>query len=187
MGNEQTSMYSTSTRGFIITAFLNLLASTQFKKITVRQIVNKAGISRSTFYLHFENKYDLISEITEELVEGFLLFYSHPVVDTVESFNLSRDGISSNTLKICEHIKVNKSFYKDRFQDKEFIALFTERIGTELEKNLEDPEFAAFTAFGTVGYIAKWLENDLETNVHDFAKNLSTIGNTIMSRYATHS
>ncbi|WP_226037477.1 TetR/AcrR family transcriptional regulator [Aquibacillus saliphilus] len=186
MENEQTDLYSTSTRELIITAFLNLLASIQFKKITVRQIVNKAGISRSTFYLHFEDKYDLISGITEELVEGFMLFYTQPVLATTTSYNLPKDGISSNTFKICEHIKINKSFYKDRFQDKEFVALFTKRIGTELEKNLEDPEFAAFAAFGTVGYIAKWLEDDLETSVDDFAKNLSTIGNAIMSRYQVH-
>ncbi|HBF76138.1 MAG TPA: hypothetical protein DDW71_12885 [Lactobacillus sp.] len=52
-------------------SFLNLLATTPFQKITVNQICDAALVSRSTFYEHFQDKYDLLGQ----LVKQYALLY----------------------------------------------------------------------------------------------------------------
>lgn len=46
-------------------ALLVLLERKPFEYITVKEICEKAGVNRSTFYLHYENMNDLLSECLE--------------------------------------------------------------------------------------------------------------------------
>lgn len=41
----------------------------EFEKITVTEIVKCADINRGTFYLHFEDKYDMIASFENEMIE----------------------------------------------------------------------------------------------------------------------
>jgi len=54
------------TRKAIINAFLNLLEKRPFEKITVRDIVVECGITRNTFYYHFEDVYAVLKELLAE-------------------------------------------------------------------------------------------------------------------------
>lgn len=53
-------------------AFLDLLAEKDFEYITVKDICKKAGVNRSTFYLHYETIADLLDESVEYMLNGFL-------------------------------------------------------------------------------------------------------------------
>ena len=53
-------------------AFFELLSEEGFQKTTIRLIVERTGINRSTFYLHYQDKYDLLREIEDELIAGHL-------------------------------------------------------------------------------------------------------------------
>jgi len=53
---------------YIIVAFQELMSEVAFEKITVQLITKRAGVNRSTFYLHFKDKNDLLDEITERLL-----------------------------------------------------------------------------------------------------------------------
>lgn len=59
------------TRAAIRETFIASVRESGFGKVTVRQIVEKAGINRGTFYLHFSDKYDLMEQIQNELLDGF--------------------------------------------------------------------------------------------------------------------
>ncbi|MBO1207234.1 TetR/AcrR family transcriptional regulator [Mammaliicoccus sciuri] len=50
-------------------ALVNLLETNKFDFITINQIVEEAEITRSTFYRYYDDKYELISEIEEEILE----------------------------------------------------------------------------------------------------------------------
>lgn len=45
-----------------------LLENNDFEKITVSQIIKKAGINRSTFYRHYVDKYEILDHIREHTV-----------------------------------------------------------------------------------------------------------------------
>lgn len=59
------------TRKNIQQQFLNLLKEYSFQDITVKQLIMECRINRSTFYRNYEDKYDLIEKIAQELLDGF--------------------------------------------------------------------------------------------------------------------
>lgn len=54
------------TRQLIRTAFRDLLQRKGFDAITIKDIAQEATINRATFYAHFEDKYALLDEVTEQ-------------------------------------------------------------------------------------------------------------------------
>ena len=52
-------------------ALLSLMGEKSFDIITVKDIVYRSNHSRSTFYLHYRDKYQLLEEIESELISGF--------------------------------------------------------------------------------------------------------------------
>ena len=55
------------TREAIFAAFIELLSKKDFTQITVSEIIDRADISRATFYSHFETKDYLLKELCEDL------------------------------------------------------------------------------------------------------------------------
>ena len=51
--------------------FINLLERYKFQDITIKLLINECQINRSTFYRNYEDKYDLIYKIVEELIKQF--------------------------------------------------------------------------------------------------------------------
>lgn len=54
------------TRQLIREAFRELLRKKEFDSITINDIAQRATINRATFYAHYEDKYALLEEITEQ-------------------------------------------------------------------------------------------------------------------------
>ena len=48
------------TRALLITAFGDLVLARGYEALTVREIIERANVGRSTFYEHFENKDDIL-------------------------------------------------------------------------------------------------------------------------------
>ena len=52
-------------------ALLSLLSEKDFEYITVKDICTRAGVNRSTFYLHYENTADLLAEAAAMIHDRF--------------------------------------------------------------------------------------------------------------------
>src|SRR5690625_522893 len=52
-------------------ALLTLLENSDYEKITVSQIAAKAGLNRATFYLHYEDKEDLLEQYLTKFLDEF--------------------------------------------------------------------------------------------------------------------
>ena len=55
----------------LITTFSDLLETKSFENITIQDLCEKANVRRSTFYRHFNDKYDLLNHIVGTLIEYF--------------------------------------------------------------------------------------------------------------------
>ncbi|OSB11739.1 TetR/AcrR family transcriptional regulator [Paraclostridium bifermentans] len=79
------------TRSVIKESLTLLMKEKSFDKITIKDITDKANINRATFYLHYMDKYDLLeqsqndilNEIREVLADAFKIFnpQSLPIQD----------------------------------------------------------------------------------------------------------
>lgn len=61
-------------------ALLSLLEKKPFEYITIREICEKAEVNRSTFYLHYENTVDLLSETARYVWDNFSSYFSSDII-----------------------------------------------------------------------------------------------------------
>ena len=63
------------TRSAIKSSFIELL-NEKIRKITIQDIADRADINRGTFYLHYEDKYLLLSDMEDEFISQ-MTFLNH--------------------------------------------------------------------------------------------------------------
>ena len=66
------------TRQAIRNAFLALRAHKPLERITVRELADRAEISKATFYLHYHDIYDLSETLQEDVIQRILSSVSRP-------------------------------------------------------------------------------------------------------------
>ena len=59
------------TRDTLGDALIDLMQEKPFEEITVQQVLDRAGVGRSTFYVHYRDKDDLFVSDVEDFLEGF--------------------------------------------------------------------------------------------------------------------
>src|SRR5699024_4886952 len=59
-------------------AFIDLIRENDAKDLTVREITNLANYNRCTFYAHYSDKQELVEDIVDDAIEGF--------INTIEPF-----------------------------------------------------------------------------------------------------
>ncbi|PHK49622.1 TetR/AcrR family transcriptional regulator C-terminal domain-containing protein [Staphylococcus edaphicus] len=106
------------TKRAIKNAFIQLLKVKELEQITIQDITNLADINRGTFYLHYEDKYILLSDMEDEYIAGLAVeirFYEVLIQDlTIEAF---AKYFSEKVLKnIIDHINNNIEFYQVIFK-----------------------------------------------------------------------
>ena len=83
-------------------ALVDLMHEKSFDDITVQQVLDRAGVGRSTFYVHYRDKHDLFVSDVEEFFEMF-------------STVLRRNGESAKRLAPVEelfaHVREAREFY----------------------------------------------------------------------------
>jgi AcrR family transcriptional regulator len=66
---KRTDRRVTRTRDLLGDALVALIQEMPFREITVQHVLDRAGVSRSTFYSHFSNKDDLFVSDLEDFLE----------------------------------------------------------------------------------------------------------------------
>lgn len=65
---KQPDITSSQTRQNLIDAFWSLYCEKRIEKITVKEITQKAGYNRGTFYEYFTDVYDMLEQIEQSLI-----------------------------------------------------------------------------------------------------------------------
>lgn len=96
-------------------ALIRLLDIKNFENITVKDVCKFAKVNRSTFYLHYQNTYDLLDEIIDNLN---LSFHKHLNTDS-NRLNINKDKLDDlffisdkYLIPYLEFIRENKNIYK---------------------------------------------------------------------------
>lgn len=153
------------TKKAIRESFIRLINQMPFNRITVKDIVEDCGISRNTFYYHYQDIYELLREIFE--LEMAKIVESEEVYDSwQEAFRQAisfafenKKGIyhiynSVNRWELESYLyKVNGKLMKD------FVAKQAEGMNV----NEEDVGLIAlFYACALVGLVLQWLDHSMK-------------------------
>lgn len=160
-------------------ALLYLLEKKDIEFITVKEICQKAGVNRSTFYLHYENIYDLLAETIEMLNKQFMKSFNKDlIISKINNGNiedlvfLTPEYLKPYLMFIKDNKRVFKIIHKKPYLfnvDATFQKMYKEVFDPILnkfnvEKNKKIFIFEFFTN-GVVGLIMKWVNLNCEEDI----------------------
>ncbi len=178
--NKSESKYFNTAR-LMDEALLILLEKKDIEFITVKEICKKAGVNRSTFYLHYENVYELLAEALEMLNDKFIQSFEKESISTKikegnkEDLILIRPEYLRPYLKF---VKENKRAFQlihkkpDLFNvEQTFQKMYKDIFEPILQKfNIVEYKktyiFEFFTG-GVVSIIMKWIDLNCEEDIEN--------------------
>ncbi|MFP7487937.1 TetR/AcrR family transcriptional regulator [Priestia filamentosa] len=113
------------TQKLIIDAFFELLHEKPFDKITVNQLTKLADINRGTFYLHYQDKYELLEEIIKNYINHMNQYCLHDQEEDSNALTLAFDYLKDN-YKFIEPLLRNEGYQLFQNELKSSISSFIE-------------------------------------------------------------
>lgn len=164
-------------------AFLELLEQKDFEYITVKEICKRAGVNRSTFYLHYETISDLLSESVEYINRHFLDYMKINSADFMSKLNdcpieelnlITPEYLISYLSYIKEHKSIFKTSVKNASvlsMDKSYSLMF-EHIFNPIMNRFKIPQerrnyIMSFYISVLMAIISEWLKSDCKESVEN--------------------
>ncbi|NIK11644.1 TetR/AcrR family transcriptional regulator [Alkalibacillus almallahensis] len=157
---------------------LTLLETKSIDQISVKTIVQHAGVSRSTFYLHYYDKYDLMDQLEAKITDAFLAhFRQEPDTEnqTVTIYDV--------TVNICHHVLSYRAFYQHAFRDPQFMQSLSNLLKDQLIHVYNNRSYATFASYGTIGFLSDWVTSGFQVSPEEAGESLVTISSTDWSQY----
>jgi AcrR family transcriptional regulator len=151
------------TKNMLQNALVQLIKQQHISNISVKALCDLADINRSTFYAHYNDQYDLLHQVEEEVMANIRQHLEkdlpEEVDDMVPAFMLTR---------IFEYAKENADLFQvllgensDYLFQKDIIE-FSQIVSTQYNKTLDARTKDYLKEFGTAGCISvvqKWLKD----------------------------
>ena len=159
-------------------ALLDLLEKKDIEFITITEITRKAGVNRTTFYLHYDNINDLLEETVEHINKEFTSSFNTNEmlkIKSKESAFLITDNQLIPYLNFCKKNKrilklVHKKpnlFQNEKVYKKMYETIFYPAISQFLSNETQKIYNLEFFTQGVSGIIRKWIELDCETDIEE--------------------
>ncbi len=179
MNKSESKYYNTAL--LMDEALLLLLEKKDYDYITIKEICEKAGVNRSTFYLHYESIDDLLMETMELINNRFTLAFNNEVIDPkstnkkelfliddkylIPYLNLIKEykkiyKLIHNKPHVFNNQKAYKELYKNLFE------IILDKYGVS---NDEKEYVFVYFSFGVLAIIDKWIEKDCQDDVYKIA------------------
>ena len=153
----------------ITESLLKLMEEKPMQEIAISEIVDTAGVSRTSFYRNYETKEDVVKKHIVNLIEKWDQDYKASGKDS----NAELYG------SLFQHLKKNAGFYlllKKRNLMHLFLEVFLERNGPKPEYDNAWAYTAAFITYGTYGWIEEWIKRGMQESAEFMAELLSSHG-----------
>ena len=165
------------TRKALQDALISLILEKGYDSVTIEEITDRADLGRTTFYLHFKDKEELLLQAVDSIAEDFLAKHSDGL-DRDLSSDITLESLRINLderilYHVFEHARENADLYKVMLRG-EGSSKTTERmrvlISDEAIKRLKNhPKlglkvplnfFGAYFAGALIEVVTWWLEHD---------------------------
>lgn len=147
----------------ITEALLDLMNTQDYDSISITDIVNKAGLSRVTYYRHFSSKEEILVKFFQATKDRFL-------EQTKLGFATKNNEfiILALFLFFKTNMDANKAIRKSHLE-----YMLLDFLSTEFTENLPvklDKYVALFLAGGLYNVMISWLDNDCADPIEDVSK-----------------
>lgn len=149
-------------------SFIELVKEKGYNKVSVTDIVNKANINRNTFYLHYEDKEDLIKQLLNDSAVkiGSLLGYADFLKHTNFS-NISELQIRWGLRIILKNMEDELDLFKTVLNDISLQGYFdhvleTMKLAIAVLLDVNNPKsnlVFEYTMSGIFGLVKQWIKN----------------------------
>ncbi len=166
---------SINTQKNIKEAFAILMSKKkELSAITVTDLVKIAGITRSAFYTHYDNIYDVAKEIQDDTLK--LIDFNEDDVDNPEN-------IKKYLNKVIDYLKNNEEIYKLLASSKEPL-IFIDRLNKMIYEKIirlenikgKDIELKiAFFTDGCVSLFLKYFRGKLNKSLDEIGEYINTV------------
>lgn len=169
------------TRRAIRNAFAELFSERSVDEITIKDICDRADISRKTFYYYYGGLWDMVEETENEIVSAF--------EQLLDGINFKRDIKQPYIIfeKLTAVINADMDFYgclltakrNSELVDKLLVALkrklvlsFSEQISTDTDKF---ELVADYSLSGMIAVYQKWMNSDRSQSIEQLSSDLSKL------------
>lgn len=181
------------TKKMIRNALSELIEEKGYNNISITDLTTRADINRGTFYLHYIDKYDLLEQVEDEVIQEIY----DEAKSTCHTDMLNLDSIKNLgsvnkpmpfMVKVFEGLKENSKFVKailgpngdPKFPIKMKKLIETNLFEKKLVKSLKEEDmlvsaeyFFSYVLSAHLGVIQQWLESGMEKSPEDMALILS--------------
>ena len=169
-------------------ALILLLEKKEYSYITIKEICEKAGVNRSTFYLHYETIDDLLYECIEYVGSKVNKKFNNKVINKqVIKTSKLKDLLlitPEYLLPYLEFLKENKAIYKIAYSQPNI--LHEQSVVNHLYKNIFEPILDRFLVpkneqkyminfylSGMSAVMIDWIKNDCKEEITTIVKILT--------------
>ncbi|OIK12663.1 TetR family transcriptional regulator [Bacillus sp. MUM 116] len=160
-------------------AILELMSEKKFDDITIQDISDRANVNRSTVYLHYLDKYDLLDKMIDEHI--------NELKETSE-WACQEEWVAATEI-FFEYFEKNYLFFSTMLASKEatpsfrnkFLEYVIEGYKDELHKTngknegLSEDIIVQFAANAYVGVLESWLKDGMPSPPNVIAKELGIL------------
>jgi AcrR family transcriptional regulator len=161
------------TRSYIFKAYLKLLESKPFEKISVSEITKKAGVSRMSFYRNFSSKEDLTFQGIDEIIIN--------IKQNIKKYN--KVNIFVITKEVFEEAKKYKNAFLS-FDNSPFSRQIMSVSASRLKDNIPIDYINRTSKYIPIFYFSavcttmfEWLKNGTQESSDEMARMISSLIN----------
>ena len=156
-------------------SLMELMEQKPLAKVSVQMIAENCGLTRQTFYYYYKDKYDLVNQVFQKLVNDV---YGASSPDTPWEkvlgdmlFNMQKHRkFYANALAHTSQNSLD-SFMKE-YTRTAYVRALEKRIPSG--DISEDLTFAiTFNSYGAVGVMSEWIENDMREDPYLLAARIA--------------
>ena len=160
-----------------------------FQKINVQVLTTRAGINRTTFYLHYKDKYDLLDSVEDHLLSGIRAIVGAAFSKPFKIIAANKTFADAAVRVLC-YIKEHAQEFRVLLEPREytrFLAKYSKIFEEILQKQtaffrpkLKIPYLVAILSGAHTNIIREWINGGLKESPEELAAIISRVAKGVM-------
>ncbi|WP_096271151.1 TetR/AcrR family transcriptional regulator [Paucisalibacillus globulus] len=172
-------------------ALIDLIKEKGFQAVTVKDIVNHSKYNRSTFYIHYHDKFYLAEDLLDSMLNGLEEAVAKPY-ERIKKVNTLK--LNARSFEIISYIYENRNFfelitYQDTLPElhtkfpQTILKIYQEKFRFKTINNMpvDMDFFTRYTAYGFYGLLLHWISTGFTASQEEFIEEVIKLSRTHMA------